>query len=94
MESKNLSPEEYEKLLQEKDDIIASKDSIIEELREELTKLIDEKEEMIENFKISTGLLIEKLKDLESQRIGYRPQTANVLAKASTILLIFYNPRK
>ena len=40
---------------------------------------------MIENFKLSSSVLLEKLKDLEAQTsmIGERPQTANILSKIS-----------
>lgn len=39
---------------------------------------------MIDNFKLSTGVLLERLKDLEAQSsFGERPQTANVLSKIS-----------
>jgi hypothetical protein len=39
---------------------------------------------MIDNFKLSTGVLLERLKDLDSQHsLGERPQTATVLSKLS-----------
>lgn len=38
---------------------------------------------MIDNFKLSSSVLLERLKDLEfqSSMIGERPQTSNVLSK-------------
>ena len=46
---------------------------------------------MIDNFKLSSSVLLERLKDLEAQTsmIGERPQTANVLSKISKCLLAF-----
>jgi hypothetical protein len=41
---------------------------------------------MIDNFKLSTGVLVERLKDLEANGfmgMGERPQTANVLSRIS-----------
>jgi hypothetical protein len=39
---------------------------------------------MIENFKLSSGVLLERIKDLEAQTsFGERPQTACVLSKLS-----------
>lgn len=45
---------------------------------------------MIDNFKLSSSVLLERLKDLEAQTsmIGERPQTANVLSKISKCLLL------
>lgn len=40
---------------------------------------------MVDQFKMSSGVLLERLKDLEAQQSGFgeRPQTANVLNKIS-----------
>ena len=84
MENKDFkSPLEYEELIREKDEVIQERDATIEELRAEVRRMIEEREDMIDSFKVSTNVLIERLKDLESQKTGYRPQTANVLPKAS-----------
>jgi len=77
----NLSPEDYQKLLQEKD-------KIIESLRAQIERLTSEKDEMIESFTTSTNMLIERIKDLEAQKIGYRPQTANILSGGINIKVI------
>ncbi len=47
---------------------------------------------MIDNFKLSSSVLLERLKDLESQTsmIGERPQTANVLSKIGKTLVVNY----
>jgi hypothetical protein len=44
---------------------------------------------MIDNFKLSSSVLLERLKDLEAQNsmIGERPQTANVLSKIGKLTL-------
>jgi hypothetical protein len=54
-------------------------------LTEKIDRLEKEKQDMIENFKLSSSVLLERLKDLEAQTsmIGERPQTANVLSKIS-----------
>lgn len=73
--------------IEQKDRIVEQKDALIERLRHEIRELIEEKEEMIDNFRVSTNILIEKIKDLESQKTGYRPQTANILAKPSEYIV-------
>ena len=44
---------------------------------------------MIDNFKLSSSVLLERLKDLEAQSSlmmgGERPQTANVLSKIGKV---------
>jgi cell division protein FtsB len=54
-------------------------------LAEKIDRLEKEKQDMIDNFKLSSSVLLERLKDLEAQTsmIGERPQTANVLSKIS-----------
>lgn len=54
-------------------------------LTEKIDRLEKEKQDMIDNFKLSSSVLLERLKDLEAQTsmIGERPQTANVLSKIS-----------
>jgi len=47
-----------------------------------------EKEQIIENFQVSTSVLLDRLKDFEAERVtssgyGERPQTATVLSKLS-----------
>lgn len=58
-------------------------------LTEKIERLEKEKQDMIDNFKLSSSVLLERLKDLEAQTsmIGERPQTANVLSKISKCLL-------
>lgn len=45
---------------------------------------------MIDNFKLSSSVLLERLKDLEfqSSMIGERPQTSNVLSKIGKSLFV------
>lgn len=62
--------------------IIAKKDGEIEELRSEIERLKQDNEVMVESFRISTDLLLERLKDLETDNFqGERPQTAQVLGR-------------
>ena len=66
------SPEELIKLLEEKDTRIEKLEAIIYVMK-------DEQEGMVEQFKQSTNVLIEKLKNETEQRTGVRPQTAQLL---------------
>ena len=67
--------EKYESLL-------AQKDSEIEQLKSELESLKQESEVMVESFRISSDMLLERLKDLETVNFaGERPQTAQVLGR-------------
>ncbi|CAI2372507.1 unnamed protein product [Moneuplotes crassus] len=61
-------------------EIFEEKDREIEELKNQLEEQKQEAEVMVESFRISTDLLLERLKDLESVNFGGdRPQTAQVL---------------
>lgn len=64
-------------------EIIESQKHEIKYLTEKVDRIEKEKEDMVDNFKLSTSVLLERLKDLEAQSsmIGERPQTANVLSK-------------
>jgi len=53
----------------------------VEELSHQIEIMEREKEEIIENFQISTNVLLDKIKDLESASIGSRPQTSMILKK-------------
>ena len=55
-------------------------------LNQKIKGYVAEKDTLIDNFKTTTGMLLDRLKDLEAQRdplqFGHeRPQTANVLGK-------------
>jgi hypothetical protein len=54
-------------------------------LNQKIDRIEREKQDMIDNFKLSSSVLLERLKDLEAQSSlmmgGERPQTANVLSK-------------
>lgn len=61
---------------------LAQKDSEIERLKSELESLKQESEVMVESFRISSDMLLERLKDLETVNFhGERPQTAQVLGR-------------
>ena len=70
---------------QELQQIIDSQKREIKYLTEKVSRLEQDKVDMIDNFKLSSTVLLERLKDLEEQTsmIGERPQTANVLSKIS-----------
>jgi hypothetical protein len=66
----------------DKDTIIAQRESEIEKLKSEIDNLKQESEVMVESFRISSDMLLERLKDLESVNFaGERPQTAQVLGR-------------
>lgn len=75
------SQQSYQELLQ----IIESQKREIKYLNQKVERIEKEKQDMIDNFKLSSSVLLERLKDLEAQSsmIGERPQTANVLSKLS-----------
>ena len=62
-------------------------------MNQRISQLEREREDMIDNFKLSSTVLLERLKDLEAQAsgsmLGERPQTANVLSKISKSLCFY-----
>lgn len=51
-------------------------------MKSEIERLTQENESMVEGFRISSDMLLERLKDLESANFaGERPQTAQVLGR-------------
>jgi len=67
--------------------VIESQKKEIKYLNQRIGQLEREKEDMIDNFKLSSTVLLERLKDLEASAsgslLGERPQTASVLSKIS-----------
>ena len=74
MEEPPLTVEELKKLL-------AEREKTIENLEAAIYIMQTEKEDMVQNFKRSTDLLIERLKYEVQQKTGVRPQTAHLLAQ-------------
>lgn len=66
-------------LLMTKEEIITYKNVQISQLKSYITSLEKEKEDLISNFKQTTDTLIEKIKQLEYNTLGVRPQTACIL---------------
>ena len=60
---------------------------IIESLQIKVDQLEKEKEDIIDNFQISTNVLLEKIKDLEAAAQGSRPQTAMILKKLGSHII-------
>jgi septation ring formation regulator EzrA len=56
------------------------------ELTNKIEQLEKEEEEIIENFQVSTNVLLEKIKDLEAANLGSRPQTALILKKLGILI--------
>src|SRR5690606_15157383 len=77
--------------LEEKDDselmkldkyqIIDFKNYQITKLKAYIQSLEKEKEDLIENFRNTTSVLLERIKDLEQNQFGMRPQTPNIMAQ-------------
>ena len=65
----------------EMQELINKKDAKIKELEEKVETLEKEKDEIIDNFQISTEVLVERIKELESASLGARPQTASILKR-------------
>jgi uncharacterized coiled-coil protein SlyX len=69
---------------QEMVQIIEKQRQEIKYLKEKLRLNEMDKEQIIENFQISTSVLLDRLKDFEAERLAQgaeRPQTASVLSK-------------
>lgn len=71
--SDDISDEELIK--KTKEEIIEYKNSKMRELKAYIASLEQEKDDLIDNFKDTTNLLLEKIKDLESKTLGFRPET-------------------
>ena len=65
----------------EKFQIIDFKNYQINKLKAYVVSLEKEKEDLIENFKNTTNILLERIKDLEQNLYGNRPQTPNIMAQ-------------
>ena len=65
----------------EKHDIINFKNYQIQKLKAYIYSLEKEKEDLIENFKNTTNVLLEKIKELEYNQTGIRPQTPFIANK-------------
>jgi hypothetical protein len=73
-----------ELLTMEKHEIIDFKNYQIQKLRAYIISLEKEKEDLIENFKNTTNVLIEKLKENEFKESGIRPETPFITKKLKT----------
>jgi hypothetical protein len=62
-----------------KEEIITYKNIQISQLKSYINSLEKEKEDLINNFKITTDSLIEKIKQMEFTHQGLRPQTARII---------------
>ena len=65
----------------EKKDIIDYKNLQIQKLKAYIFSLEREKEDIIENFKNTTNILLEKIKQKEYEDYGVRPETAKIVEK-------------
>ena len=68
-----------ELLLMTKEEIITYKNIQISQLKSYIISLEKEKEDLINNFKITTDTLIERIKQIEFNNQGIRPQTACII---------------
>ena len=68
-----------ELMLMTKEEIITYKNIQISQLKSYINSLEKEKEDLINNFKITTDTLIEKIKQIEFNTQGIRPQTASII---------------
>ena len=70
---------EVDLLKLDKKDIIDYKDKQIQKLKAYIQSLEREKEDIIENFKNTTNILLEKIKQKEFEDYGIRPETAKIV---------------
>lgn len=63
----------------EKHEIVDYKDFQIKKLKAYIVSLEREKEDVIENFKNTTNILLEKIKQKEYEDYGVRPETAKIV---------------
>ena len=68
-----------ELMLMTKEEIITYKNIQISQLKSYINSLEKEKQDLIDNFKITTDTLIEKIKQIEFNTQGIRPQTACII---------------
>lgn len=62
------------------EEVIIRKDDEIERLKGIIQEMEDDREGMITSFQMSSSIMLERLKDLETKEMGgERPQTAMVL---------------
>ncbi len=75
---------DFELLKMEKEDIIDFKNYQIQKLKAYVFSLEKEKEDLIENFKTTTNVLLEKIKENEYNNTGMRPETPFITKKLKT----------
>jgi len=63
----------------EKEQIIEFKNNQIKQYKNYIASLEREKQDQIENFKETTNVLLDKIKELEEKTYGERPQTAMIM---------------
>lgn len=81
-----------EKLItMEKKEILDFKNFQIQKLKAYILSLEREKEDIIENFKNTTNILLEKIKQKEFEDIGIRPQTAKIVENIKETNVNSYN---
>jgi len=80
----NEEKSDDELLLMSKEEIITYKNIKISQLKSYINSLEKEKEDLINNFKITTDTLIEKIKQIEYKSQGIRPQTACIIKDINT----------
>lgn len=66
-------------LKMEKNEILAFKNEQIKKYKAYIASLEKEKEDLIDNFKDTTSILLERIKEYEERSYGERPQTAIIM---------------
>ena len=74
-------------------EMVEKRDVRIKELEKRVAELEKEKDEIVDNFQVSTEVLVERIKELESVSLGARPQTANILKRIGIISALSYRRR-
>lgn len=68
-----------ELMKKEKSEIVEVKNNQIKKYKAYIGSLEKEKQDLIDNFKETTSILLEKIKELEEKNYGERPQTAVIM---------------
>lgn len=71
--------DDEELIKMDKKSILDFKNSQIKKYKQYIGSLEKEKNDLIENFKETTNVLLEKIKELEEKNYGERPQTAMIM---------------
>jgi len=77
LDSENMTDQDIEKL--DGKNIVLIKNKEIDKLKTYIKELEQEKEDLFVNFKTTTNILLDRIKELETNKTGQRPVTAKII---------------